>query len=174
MLGGHAENIAAGLKHRSLARRRNSGVTHGTRDILQMRFERGAVGQNADADLGILFGGQIHQIQPPAALEHHVLGPDVGEVNIQLVKGGDLAKFFLFEIIGPNVGALIFVPIGEEIQSRAMPHRQRVGGVVSGDILCRVGFQVKEPDGRIHAAAITLPGAEICRDRNVSQCLAVG
>jgi len=45
-----------------------------------------------------------------------------GKVNIELLEEGDLAELVVFKIAGPDVGALVLVAVGKQVERLAVPH----------------------------------------------------
>ena len=142
--------------------------------IFQPRLECGPIGQDLDANLGIFFLGEAEQEKPAAIFKDDIVRPDAWEMHVEFIESSDLAELFFFGVVGPDIGALVFVAVGEEIERRAVPHRLRIGGVVASDVFSCVSFEVEQPDGGIHPAAIAFPSAKIGRDRDIGESFAVG
>ncbi len=138
-----------------------------------MRLERRPVRHHADFHLVILLRLQVQQVEPARVLEDDVPRPDAGEVHVELLEEGHLPELVVLEVAGPDVGALVLVAVGEEIERLPVPHRVGIGGGRVGQVAGGQLLQVEQPDVRVHAAAVTFPGAEIHADRHVGQRLAV-
>ncbi len=119
-------------------------------------------------------GGEVHDEKPAAVFEHHVVGADGGEVDVEVLEERHLSLLAGVDVEGPDVGAQVAVAIGEEVERRPVPHGLAVVGVVTGDISRLEVGEIEEPDVGRRAAAVALPGPEVTRQRHVGEGLAVG
>src|SRR5881394_29381 len=101
----------------------------------------------------MLLGIEIEQVKAPAILEHNLPGADARKMDVEILEESDLSEVVLLRVESPEVGALVFVAVGQEIESRAMPHRLGVSGLVMGNIFGFEGFEIEQPDIRVHPAA---------------------
>ena len=121
----------------------------------------------------MFFGGEVQQVKPASIFENDVLRSYGRKMDIEVFKKCDLPKLVFLRLVSPNVGAFLFVAIGQEIQSRAVPHRLGIGSIIVSDILCGQVLQIEQPDVRIGAAAITFPSGEVDAYGNVGQRFAI-
>ncbi|MBP1621542.1 MAG: hypothetical protein H6Q02_2309 [Acidobacteria bacterium] len=169
VLGGQREQLAARLDDNPLRRRRQRRVGDELGDVLHLRLEGGAVGDDLDLDFDELLARQLEPPQPAGRLENDVGGPDRREADIVLDELRDLARGAAREVHRPDVVALRFVAVGQEVHRLAIEHRVRVVGEVAGHVPGLKRCQVEQPDLRRPAAAVALPGAEVAGDRHVRE-----
>ncbi len=173
ILRGHAEKLSARLEDRALARRRDHAVLDQARHILHARAQRHAIGHHRDRHFAQMLRREIEQEKPAAIFEHDVIRPDARKVNVVLGEVRHLAHRFRLRVVGPDVLALAVVAIGEKINRRAVPHRQRVVRGARRHFFRRPFFEIEQPDVRRHAAAVAFPRSEVGRERRVSELLPV-
>ncbi len=172
-LGRHREDVAARPEHGALAGGGGRGVADQVGDRLAARLERGLVGDDLDAHFARFLGRQIQQVEAAARLEHDVLRAERREGHVEVGELRHLAERSVL-VAGPDVGALVGAAIGQEVERVAVPHRMLVVGVARGHVGRGPGRQVERPDVRRPAAAVSLPGAERLRLRQVGELRAVG
>ena len=64
-------------------------------------------------------------------------------MDVELIERSDLAEFLFFQIVSPDVRALVFVAVGEEVQGRPVPHGKRIDGIIAGNIFGRQRLQIE-------------------------------
>ena len=185
MLGRHAEDVAAGGEQGPLAVRRQAkvgllgdvDVAYGRADTDHARAGAGAVVRHADRKLVQGLRRQVEHIEVSALLEGDGPGragvAERGEVDVIVGEVGDLAELLAVEVIDPDVGATVAVPVGEEIDAPASPHRRGVGALPVGDPGQDVAVEVVGEHVLRQAAVIAFPGAEIAEDPGVGDAVAV-
>jgi hypothetical protein len=78
-----------------------------------------AVAALAGSGLPVGFVREVQQVEPSAGLEHDVLGPDGGRVDVDIGEPGDLAERPVVEVMHLEVLALAGVAVGQEIEFSA-------------------------------------------------------
>ncbi|OQB93838.1 MAG: hypothetical protein BWX84_00419 [Verrucomicrobia bacterium ADurb.Bin118] len=169
----HGKKIAARLKHRPFPAGREGRGLQQAGDVFQPGPQRGAVGGNGDFHLPVLLRFEVQQIQPPGVLKHDVLRADTGEMHVIIREERDLPEFPLLNVGRPEVEAFVRVPIGQEIERAAMPHRNGFGRLGLREVAGLEGGEIEQPEIGIHTAPITFPSAEIHADGIVGDGLAV-
>ena len=83
------------------------------RDILEARLERRAIGQQLNINGIIFFCSQVQEVEAATVFEDDIFGTDTGEMDVELFEAGDLFELFGLDVVGPDIGALIFIAVRE-------------------------------------------------------------
>ncbi len=182
VLGGHAEDVAAGREQGALAVGGQSVIDDlgrvGVADLVlgldQTRAGAGVVVGHMDLDLAQLLGGQVDLIELAALLERDGVCAQRREIDVVVGEVGDLAGLLGIEVVDPDVGPAVLVLVGQVVDLAAPPHGRGVGPRPVGDLGRLAGVEVVGEHLLGQAAVVALPGAEIPEDAVVGDGVAVG
>ncbi len=178
LLGRKRPDVAARLDHDALPGARDGAVLDVVGGVLALNAEPRAVARDRDADdLGAL----------ALEIEEPELRPElVDDLALAVVAGayrrptdvvvpvlGDLARRAVRGVVDPDVQEVIRPRVGDVVQLRPVPHRDRVHALPVCDTTGGVVLEVEEPDVGRGPAHVAFPARMVARERRVGQPVAV-
>ena len=172
VLGRHGPDLAARAEHRALAAGREAQGFDLRADVLPRRQRVRRLGRHPDRHLHRGGGAGVVAPDPAALLEHHRVGTARGPQHVEVVEGGDGARFAAprRDRIQVERGRAV----GGEVDRVADPGRLVVTAAEIGQAARGVARKVVHPHVLRAAAAVALPAAEVAVDRRVGELGAIG
>jgi hypothetical protein len=159
VLGREGENVAPGFNQASHACRRDVDPADGASDRLELGSGGGLVAGDGDRDLARLVRPEIVGEEEPAVLVDDGRVAEARPLDVVFLVVGELGR-----LLRRQVGAVEVhdaVPVGNEVDRVAVPHREHVHGLGRRQRLVGFPLEVPDGDGAFPAAPIALPGAEL-------------
>ena len=177
----HGEDVAARAQHRALAVRRNIVIRvvcriHIPDRVIRVHRARQparAVIGDRERQLAQRLAGQIDHIQRATLLERDAGITERWEIDVVIGEMGHLVHGLGGEIVAPDIGAPVGVPVGEKIQLAAIPHWRRVGAFPIADLPQLAFGEIVGEYFLRQSAVVAFPGAEIAEDARVGDVVRI-
>ena len=157
------ENLAARAHDDALAVRRRMDRSDEFRHIDRGGSAACKILLNRNRHLARLFRREIEMPDVASLFENDSTFAERRKLDVVILEGGVLRRFLRREIVTEQIH--VPVAIREKVDLIIWrPHRDDVLSLVVRDVLDPAGLEIVNPDVVGHAAAVTLPGAELPKD----------